>query len=204
MAAAALAAVGLHQLMPGDFRVTPHWIYPAFMVAFLVVLIIGDPGRIDRERRWLRVTTGLMIGLITLVNAVSAARLVDGILTKGHSFDTAGQLLLIGAVVFLTNVLAFSLWFWDLDGGGPAARAAGSHRHPSAFVFPEMTVPELVPHGWYPQFIDYLALSFNTATAFGPTDVAAIRPWAKVMMIAEASISLALATLVVARAVNIL
>ena len=62
----------------------------------------------------------------------------------------------------------------------------------------------LVPSTWYPQFIDYLALSFNTATAFGPTDVAAIRPWAKTMMIAESTISLALATLVVARAVNIL
>jgi hypothetical protein len=204
MALAAVAAVALHQLMPADFRVSPHWMYPAFMVVFLVVLVLGDPGRIDRQRRWLQVTTGLMIGLITLVNAFAAGRLVDGILTKGSSFDTASQLLLIGTVVFLTDVLAFALWFWDLDGGGPAVRAAGSREYPTAFVFPEMTVPELVPPSWYPQFIDYLALSFNTATAFGPTDVAAIRPWAKLMMIAEASISLALATLVVARAVNIL
>jgi hypothetical protein len=204
MAVAALSAVALHQLMPSDFRISPHWMYPVFMVAFLIVLIVGDPGRMDRQRRWLRVTTGLMIGLITLVNAVSAGRLVNGILTKGHSFDTAGQLLLIGAGVFITNVIAFALWFWDLDAGGPAARAAGSPGHPTAFVFPEMTVPELIPAGWYPQFIDYLALSFNTATAFGPTDVAAIRHWAKFMMIAEATISLTLATLVVARAVNIL
>ncbi len=204
MVVAALTAVGLHQLMPADFRVSPHWMYPAFMVVFLVILVVGDPGRIDRQRRWLRVTTGLMIGLITLVNAFSVGRLVDGILTKGHSFDTAGQLLIIGGVVFLTNVIAFALWFWDLDGGGPADRAAGSLRHPKAFVFPEMTVPELVPNGWYPQFVDYLALSFNTATAFGPADVSAIRPWAKLMMVAEATISLALATLVVARAVNIL
>jgi len=203
MAVAAMSAVVLHQLMPSDFRISPHWAYPAFMVVFLVILVVGDPGRIDRQRRWLKVTTGLMIGMITLVNAVSAARLVDGILTKGHSFDTARQLLIIGAVVFVTNVIAFALWFWDLDGGGPAARAAGSRR-PAAFVFPEMSFPELVPAGWYPQFIDYLALSFNTATAFGPTDVAAIRKWAKVMMIAEATISLTLATLVVARAVNIL
>jgi len=205
MAVAAMSAVVLHQLMPSDFRISPHWAYPAFMVVFLVILVVGDPGRIDRQRRWLKVTTGLMIGMITLVNAVSAARLVDGILTKGHSFDTARQLLIIGAVVFVTNVIAFALWFWDLDGGGPAARAAvGTRRRPAAFVFPEMSVPELVPDAWYPQFIDYLALSFNTATAFGPTDVAAIRPWAKLMMIAEATISLTLATLVVARAVNIL
>ena len=204
MAVAALGAVALHQLMPADFRISPHWMYPAFMVGFLVILVVGDPGRIDRQRRWLRVTTGLMIGMITLVNAFSAARLVAGIFTKGKSFDTAGQLLIIGGVVFITNVIAFALWFWDLDGGGPAARAVRSPRHPTAFVFPEMSVPDLVPAAWYPQFIDYLALSFNTATAFGPTDVAAIRPWAKLMMIAEATISLTLATLVVARAVNIL
>ena len=199
-----MSAVALHQLMPADFRISPRWMYPAFMVGFLVILVLGDPGRIDRQRRWLRVTTGLMIGLITLVNAFSAARLVAGIVTKGKSFDTAGQLLTIGGVVFITNVIAFALWFWDLDAGGPAARAARSPRHPIAFVFPEMSVPDLVPAAWYPQFIDYLALSFNTATAFGPTDVAAIRPWAKLMMIAEATISLTLATLVVARAVNIL
>ena len=126
MSVAALVAVGLHQLLPGDFRVSPHWMYPAFMVVFLVVLVAGDPGRIDRQRRWLTVTTGLMIGLITLVNAFAAARLVVGILTRGKSFDTAGQLLLIGAVVFLTNVIAFALWFWALDGGGPAARATGA------------------------------------------------------------------------------
>ena len=204
MAMAAVAAVALHELMPADFRASPHWLYPVFMVAFLAVLIVGDPGRIDRQQRWLQVTTALMIGMITLVNAFSAARLIVGILTKGNSFDTAGQLLLIGAVVFLINVLAFALWFWDLDGGGPAARAAGSGGDRTAFVFPEMTVPELVPQRWYPVFIDYLALSFNTATAFGPTDVSAIRPWAKMMMIAESFISLALATLVVARAVNIL
>ena len=204
MAVAALTAVGLHQLMPADFRVSPHWMYPAFMVAFLIVLVVGDPGRIDRRRRWLQVTTGLMIGMITLVNAFSAGRLVVGILTRGRSFDTAGQLLLIGGIVFLINVIAFALWFWDLDGGGPAARLAGGREYHTAFLFPEMTVPELVRPPWYPQFIDYLALSFNTATAFGPTDVAAIRRWAKVMMIAESLISLALATLVVARAVNIL
>ena len=190
---AAVAAVALHELMPADFRASPHWLYPVFMVAFLAVLIVGDPGRIDRQQRWLQVTTALMIGMITLVNAFSAARLIVGILTKGNSFDTAGQLLLIGAVVFLINVLSFALWFLDLDGGDR-----------TAFVFPEMTVPELVPQRWYPVFIDYLALSFNTATAFGPTDVSAIRPWAKMMMIAESFISLALATLVVARAVNIL
>ncbi|MGV8966346.1 MAG: hypothetical protein ACOH2F_08700 [Cellulomonas sp.] len=202
MAVAALAAAVLHQLLPEHFRVAPHWIYPAFIVAFLVVLVAGDPGLIDRDRRWLRVTTGLMIGLITFVNGITALRLVAGILKSG-TFETASELLATGAIVWLTNIVAFALWFWDLDGGGASSRASHGLSRP-AFVFPEMTNSELVSTTWRPQFVDYLTLSFNTATAFGPTDVSAVRPWAKVLMITESLISLVLATLVVARAVNIL
>src|SRR5207342_2331720 len=100
-----------------------------------------------------------------------------------------------------TNVIAFGLWYWDLDRGGPAARAAGSTIRP-AFLFPEMSVPEHVREGWYPTFVDYLHLSFNTAMAFSPTDVSAIKPWAKLLMMAEETISLVVGVLVIARAVN--
>jgi hypothetical protein len=58
--------------------------------------------------------------------------------------------------------------------------------------------------GWVPKFADYLSLSFWTATAFSPTDVSAIKRWAKLMMMTEAAVSLAIGVLVVARAVNIL
>jgi hypothetical protein len=170
---------------------------------FLVVLIVGDPGRIDRQRRWLRVTTELMIAAITVATAFAASRLVVGIL-QGTGFDTAGQLLAIGAVVWLTNVIAFALWYWDLDNGGAAARARGSTTTTPAFVFPEMTLTGFARPGWYAQFVDYFTLSFNTATAFSPTDVSAIKPWAKLMMTTESIISLSLLGLVVARAVNIL
>jgi hypothetical protein len=203
MAAAALTAGVLHELLPASFRVQPHWVYPLFLVAFLVVLIAGDPGLIDRQRPWLRVTTGLMIGLITLVNASAAARLVVDILTS-RSFHSARELLATGAIVWLINVITFALWYWDLDGGGAAARAAATPTSNPAFVFPEMTLTEMVPPGWFPQFADYLALSFFTALAFGPTDVSAIKRWAKLMVVAESLISLSLAVLVVARAVNIL
>ena len=203
MVAAASAAGVLHEFLPGSFRLAPHWLYPTFLVVFLVVLIAGDPGLIDRDRRWLRVTTGLMIGMITVVNGLSAARLVAKILSA-NTFETAQQLFLTGALVWLINAITFALWFWDLDGGGAAARAAKPVTADPAFVFPEMTLPEMAAADWFPQFADYMALSFNTAMAFGPTDVSAIKRWAKLMMIAESLISLTLATLVVARAVNIL
>ena len=137
------------------------------------------------------------------MNAAAAVRLVAGIIGAVKFSTDANVLLASGGAIWLSNVIAFGLWYWDLDRGGAAARARGSDRQP-AFVFPEMSNPQYVSPGWYPKFIDYLHLSFTTATAFSPTDVSAIKPWAKLMMMAEEAISLLVAILVVSRAVNIL
>ena len=203
MAAAVLSVGLLQELVPDDFRLLPRFVYPIILLCFLGVLVWGDPGRIDRQRRWLRVTTLLMFGLITLATASAAVRLVDGIFTDAR-FTAADELLLIGGCIWLINVIAFALWYWDLDAGGAAARAAGSHPPWPAFVFPEMTMPQYVPDSWYPTFADYLVLSFNTALAFSPTDVSAVRVWAKLMMVFESLVSLSLAALVIARAINVL
>ena len=204
MAAAVLLSGVLRLFLPDQLRL--HDARPAFVVVLVVLmatLIIGDPGRIDRDRTWLRVLTGMLIGVITLVNAGSSVRLVYSIVRTEPFTNSANTLLVSGAVIWVTNVIAFGLWYWDLDRGGPAARAHGSAVSP-AFVFPEMSNPELVRAGWYPSFVDYLHLSFNTSMAFSPTDVSAIKPWAKLMMMAEEAISVVVGILVVARAVNIL
>ena len=137
------------------------------------------------------------------MNAAAAVRLVAGIIHVAPFSKSANVLLASGGAVWLSNVIVFGLWYWDLDRGGAAARARGSGPGP-AFVFPEMTSPEYARPGWYPRFLDYLYLSFTTAMAFSPADVSAIRPWAKLMMMAEEAISLLVAILVVSRAVNIL
>jgi hypothetical protein len=130
-------------------------------------------------------------------------RLVISIIYSDPFTQTARVLLACGGIIWLTNVIAFGLWYWDLDRGGAAARATGSTGRP-AFLFPEMSNPEYVDADWSPAFVDYLHLSFTTATAFSPTDVSPLKPWAKVMMMSEETISLVLGILVVARAVNIL
>lgn len=203
MAVAVLAVGGLHAALPDDFRTIPSWVLQGFLVVFLAVLVLGDPGRIDRDKPWLHATTAAMIGLITAANALAVGHLVQGIL-NGAQFASAAQLLQIGVVVWLVNVIAFALWFWDLDGGGAAARASGRQRVTRAFVFPESNLPEHADDGWFPHFVDYLALSFNTATAFSPTDVSAVKPWSKLLVMAESMTSLAVALLVLARAINIL
>ena len=204
MAVAVLAAGGLRAALPPELRNgDARWAFIVVVVVLLAILVIGDPGRIDRESLWLRVLTGSLIGLITAVNATAAVRLVAGIIGAAKFSTDANVLLASGGAIWLSNVIAFGLWYWDLDRGGAAARARGSDRQP-AFVFPEMSNPQYVSPGWYPKFIDYLHLSFTTATAFSPTDVSAIKPWAKLMMMAEEAISLLVAILVVSRAVNIL
>jgi uncharacterized membrane protein len=205
MALAVLTAAAMYLLIPADFRLNDgaRAAYPIVLLVLLGVLLIGDPGRIDREQRWLRVVTGLLILTITAATAFSVVRVVLGILHKA-SFASPSQLLTIGAIVWITNVIAFTLWYWHFDCGGPAVRASGRTVTRPAFHFPEKDLPDEVGTDWFPQFIDYLALSFNTATAFSPTDVSAIRHWAKLMLILESSISLTLVALVVARAINIL
>jgi hypothetical protein len=204
VALAIVVVVGLHLALPARYRVNPPWLLPVVLLCLLSALIIGDPGRIDRQKPWLRITISVVIALLTLANLFAAGRLVSDIVTTSRLFaNNATGLLATGGVIWATNVIAFGLWFWDLDRGGAAARAHNPQANP-AFVFPEMQHTDYSSPGWVPQFADYLSLSFWTATAFSPTDVSAIKRWAKLMMMAEAAVSLVIGVLVVARAVNIL
>jgi hypothetical protein len=204
VATAIIVVAGLHVALPARYRVQPVWVVPVVLLALLAVLIAGDPGRIDRQKAWLRVVTGIVIGVVTVANLLAAVRLVVDILTGNKLFaHNPGGLLAAGGVIWATNVIAFALWYWDLDRGGAAARAHRPDRNP-AFVFPEMQHTDYVAAGWVPQFADYLSLAFWTATAVSPTDISAIRPWAKLLMMLEAAGSIALAVIVIGFAINIL
>jgi hypothetical protein len=204
VALAIIVAAFLHVILPARYRVQPAWVVPAVLLGLLAVLIAGDPGRIDRQKTWLRLVLGITIAFLTLANLLAAGRLVADILTNNKLFaNNPGALLAAGAMIWATNAIAFGLWYWDLDRGGAAARAHHPDRNP-AFVFPEMLHTDYVPATWVPEFVDYLSLGFWTATAISPTDISAIKPWAKLMMMLEASCSIVLVTLVIARAINVL
>jgi hypothetical protein len=204
VALAIIVVAGLQVALPAKYRVNPPWVAPAVLLALLAALIIGDPGRIDRQKTWLRVTTSIVIALLTAANLFAAARLIGDILTMNKIFqNNATGLLATGGVIWATNVIAFGLWYWDLDRGGAAARAHQPYANP-AFVFPEMQHTGYTPADWVPNFADYLSLAFWTATAFSPTDISAIKRWAKLLMMTEAVASLVIGALVIARAINIL
>ena len=147
-------------------------------------------------------TSMVLIGLITFANAASAVLLIHAILTS-KTVTHAGPLIATGASIWATNVIAFALWYWEFDRGGPVNRFLGTHRYPD-LMFPQMASPELAPADWEPVFVDYLYFSFTNATAFSPTDVMPLAKWAKLTMLVQSSVSLAIGALVIARAINIL
>ncbi len=113
------------------------------------------------------------------------------------------MLLGSGAAVFVTNIIVFGIWFWELDSGGPFARYTAERRYPD-FMFPQMASPELAPPNWRPLFLDYLYVALSNVVAFSPTDTMPLSRWAKMMMTVQAIVAVSTLVLVVARAVNVL
>lgn len=202
MSVAVALAIALQLSLPRRLALPPAWLLPVLGAGLLVGLLIANPNRIDRRSRPIRAASiGLTI-VLSLANAASAARLVIGVV-DGRLGAKAVPLLLSGGAIWLTNVIVFGLWYWELDRGGPADRAHGIQHYPD-FVFPQMTTVELAPPDWEPQFVDYLYLAFTNATAFSPTDVTPSARWAKMTMMLQSAVSLATLALVIARAINIL
>ena len=199
---AILAAIALLAALPDRIAPHPRWVLPGLAFLLLVGLTIANPKRIDRQSRVLRTVSLVLIGVISIANAVTAARLIVD-LVRGTGIRAPGELLLTGAAIWLTNVIVFGLWYWEFDRGGPVARANARHEYPD-FLFPQMATPEVMPPNWEPTFVDYLYMSFTNATAFSPTDVMPLTRWAKLTMMAQSVVSLMTVALVIARAVNIL
>jgi uncharacterized membrane protein len=134
---------------------------------------------------------------------VATARLIDVLITGGQQTNSASDLLEAGSIVWAGNILAFAPLYWELDGGGAAARAHDTRAYVD-FAFPQQMNPELAPADWRPRFVDYLYLAFTNATAFSPTDAMPIAHRAKLGMLVQSLASLAILGLVIARAVNVL
>lgn len=173
-----------------------------FLEATLLLAVVAvNPTRISRHRPSARLLGIFLIAFMTLSNTASAVKLIDAIITKGVT--DARSLLLSGGSIWLTNVVVFGLWYWELDRGGPGKRAQAVHPFPD-FMFPQMSDPLYAPHSWHPNFFDYLYTSFTNASAFSPTDVMPLTRWAKMLMLMQSMTALLMVGLVIARAVNIL
>ena len=203
MAAAVVAVIILTLLLPRTLIVHPRWGVPIVEGILLVAVIVGDPGKIDRRSRPVRALSVTLIVILVATALWCTTQLIVQLIRGGAATQSGGALLAAGGIVWLSNCIAFGLLYWELDSGGPAARAHGLPAHPD-FAFPQQLSPEIAPWDWRPRFVDYLYLGFTSATAFSPTDAMPLRPWNKIAMMAQSTISLAILGLVIARAVNVL
>jgi hypothetical protein len=200
---AILAVGGLNLALPSNLSPGPDWL------VLVLVILLYIPAMILHGARQYAVAHLMAygaLGVATVTMIVSLGLLIHGLITHQQE---AGRMLLSATILWSSNVLIFASWYWRLDAGGPHARYMHGAHTDGAFLFPQMSVdPELRrdmgDERWKPGFIDYLFLAFNTSTAFSPTDVPVLSRWAKVLMMLQASISLATLALLAARAVNIL
>jgi uncharacterized membrane protein len=196
-----LAAVLLYATLPDRYTLGPVWLFPTLELAMLVPLAIAVPVRHARETMAHRLASIALIAVVNIANVASLALLIRSLLDGAPVVGT--PLIFAAMQIWITNVIVFGLWYWELDRGGPSARCREDHREPD-FLFAQMTTPAAAPLHWTPRFVDYLYVAFTNATAFSPTDTMPLTTWAKVLMAVQSIASLLTVALVAARAVNIL
>jgi hypothetical protein len=209
---AVLAAVALYITLPPKLTIGPVWIAPLLVLAVLVPLSVLAPRR-HAETRRMRFWSIVLIAIVNFFNIASIALLIHGFFhpTRAAEFSSAAPLLRHGSQIWLTNILVFALWFYEMDGGGPETRAhtrAGDVRA-ADFLYPQMQVftagdREHAFPSWRPRFFDYAYLAFTNATAFSPTDTFPLTQRAKCLMVVEALISLATIAIILARSVSLI
>jgi hypothetical protein len=197
---AVAGAVLLSLLLADSLTIGPRWLLPAIEGTLFVVLVTVVPRRATKHSQGRRTFALCVIGLVSAATIYSLTRLVHFLISGG---EVGGERLIeSGAVLWVTNVLLFAVWYWELDRGGPVAR----HLHPDAladFQFPQMD-PDVGMKEWRPGFGDYLYTSLTNSVAFSPTDTMPLTLTAKGLMALQSLTALLTIALVVARAVNIL
>jgi Protein of unknown function (DUF1345) len=215
---AVLVIVALQFLLVNDLTVLPRWVMPTLELALFLPLSAATAWTLGVERKragsedegdlWaqlashrsmIRAAFFVLTGLVSIANLLALGGLVHAIL---HGHAASGKSLLVDALnIWATNVIIFSLWYWNLD---RRPYGASSEAGPD-FVFTQQTLPiSFTRRVRAPGYIDYLFLAFTNATAFSPADTFPLTPRAKLLMMLQALISFVSIALVAARAVGIL
>jgi uncharacterized membrane protein len=210
---AVILGVALYVALPPKLTIGPVWVAPLAVGLFLVPIIALAPKGV-RTNRLIRVLSIISIAALNFFNIVSVVLLINILINshlKEHAELSAAELLHYGAQIWMTNIIVFALWFWELDSKGPFYRdqrkSADDFEQPD-FLFPQMSLDPSrvrgVPPNWKPQFLDYVYVSFTNALAISPTDTMPLTRTAKMLMLVESLISFVTVALILARSVNIL
>ena len=198
-----VAVLFLLAALPGRIRLFPAW-FP-YLVGVVVLAPIAAAALASARARWLRIERTVTLIFCVVMGASTVANLVNliGEMIRRSAEISGLQLLTSSVAVWVTNVLMFSLLYWQMDRGGPDTRVNGPTKKPD-WLFPQTGAGDDAPPDWRPTFVDYLFLGFSTATAFSPTDALPLTSRAKMLMMLESSISLVTIVVVASRAINIL
>lgn len=200
----AFVAVGaIYLALPRSLIIGPTWLLPTLIGALLIPTVVSHRlGSLSLNR-----ILGFTISsLITLALVGSVVLLVHAL--PSHK-EPPLQLLYSAALLWLTNVIVFALWYWRIDGGGPTRRHEHYEFGSNSFLFPQMQIPkeergDFSCARWRPHFVDYLFVAFTQSSTFGPTDAPLLARWAKVLAMIQAFISLSIVVLLISRAVGAL
>jgi uncharacterized membrane protein len=196
-----LLAIIIEVLLPGRLTAGPDWLVPSLEGVLLIGLFVVTPNVVEDEHPRRRRIALLLTAIVSAANIFSLGALTHFLLH--HNVSDGRGLIVAGMLIWLTNLLIFALWYWEMDRGGPGLRASGRDQPPD-FLFPQMSDDTIEPRDWRPKFIDYAYVSLTNNTAFSPTDTMPLTPMAKAVMGVQSVVSLLTIGLIVSRAVNIL
>jgi len=196
---AILLQIGVWAVNP-ELTYGPHNLILITEVALSVIIGLSAGQRHKRMGGPYRLLSFLLLGLISLAN-ITSFFLVAQLLVFTDKVVSGRELLVSALAIFLTNIIVFALWYWEID--SPGLSGSKWSRHDKDFQFVQQDLGKDF-RNWQPKFIDYFYLSLTNAINFAAADTRPITPQAKSLMGTQALVSVFILALVLARSVSIL
>lgn len=198
---AVLCVITFQLLLPSKLSFVNLKLLCLVEILLVLLIFIANPTQIREHKHHIWILGLVLNALMSIINTQTLIKLIDLLLHQG--FTDPKQLLFSGGNIWVSNVIIFSLWYWEFDSGGAGKRASRKPEFPD-FMFAQNENPQLAPAHWRPHYVDYLYLSLTNASAFSPTDVLPLARWAKLLMALQSVTSLFTVVLIIARAINTL
>lgn len=197
-----LLAIFLQLLLPDRYMFGSRYLLIGIEALLLVAMSFTTPKERIFKSLGRRINVFMLIILTSVANGYALVEVARRLLQTGQ-VNNGRELIMTAVNIYLTNIIIFALWYWEMDGGGPGQRLLAP-KHERDFMFPQNQNEDYKHPHWQPTFIDYLYVSSTNGMAFSPTDTMPLSRRAKILMLTQATLSLVSIALVAARAVNIL
>ncbi len=189
------------QLTPNEQLMPHRQIYNIWLGIVLLLLLAAVILWTLNNSRRLRLAIFLLNGLFTAQLLVASLLIVVRLMQSTKVSVTT--LIVDGLVIFVTNILVFSLWYWYIDSASTRFLETTVDRRWD-FLFPQRQAGYPGYENWQPRFWDYVFLAYTTSVAFSPTDTLPLSRAAKMLTMTQSIIALIAITAVVGTAINIL